>query len=160
MKDKIIEMIYDKGECVSGDNYHVHCALTDDDVEDLGREIAALIQPPEDFVLNYKQNNTDECRAAFERWYTDKYLGVNVGNSLDRLNDGYHALDTHFCWLGFQAAWQLRTPTTSPALSDAELKQLIDDTLDDYGWIPENYTQMLEFCKGLIGKLGALKEGE
>lgn len=44
-------------------------------------------------------------REEFEKWYTKKFLGVNPGNALDHHPDdlGYIQLDTHFCWLGWQA---------------------------------------------------------
>lgn len=48
----------------------------------------------------------ENIREDFEKWYTNKCLGVNIGEGLDRCGDGYNLLDTHFCWLG----WQARQP--------------------------------------------------
>lgn len=48
---------------------------------------------------------SDEMREAFEKWYAQKYLGVNVGDAFEYLpSHGYKRLDVHFPWLGYQAA--------------------------------------------------------
>jgi len=43
-------------------------------------------------------------REAFEKWYTEKYLGVNIGDAFVRLRDGYTRIDVDYVWLGYQAA--------------------------------------------------------
>lgn len=69
----------------------------------------------------------DECRAAFERWYDKIYPTPKSNSDLERHLDEYKAPGVSCAWRGFQAAWQLRTPTTSPALSELRLAQLQDE---------------------------------
>lgn len=63
----------------------------------------------------------DEMRKAFEADYTKRYLGVNVGSALDKFESGmYKQADTHFVWLGFQAAYQLQQTKLDKAVSALE----------------------------------------
>lgn len=51
-------------------------------------------------------------RSVFEKWYTEKYLGVNIGDAFTRHGDGYARLDVHYPWLGWEASAARTTPQT------------------------------------------------
>lgn len=66
---------------------------------------------------------SDEMREAFEKWYAQKYLGVNVGDAFEYLpSHGYKRLDVHFPWLGYQAA---------TAAADAKYLPVIEKLVDE-----------------------------